>query len=50
MADNKEDNGSETRQEKRERKLKKKKEKTTQHGKSLLKVYRDAVMKRVKGK
>jgi hypothetical protein len=48
---NVESNGnSETRQERRERKLKKKQERTTQHGKSLIKIYRDAVTKRMKGK
>jgi hypothetical protein len=50
MADDKDNNQSETRQERRARKLKKKQERTKQHGKSLLKVYRDSVMKRVKGK
>jgi hypothetical protein len=41
---------SETRQERRERKLKKKQERIAQHGKSLVKIYRDAVLKRAKGK
>jgi hypothetical protein len=41
---------SETRQERREKKLKKKRERVRQHGKNLAKVYRDAIMKRLKGK
>ncbi|MBN1644373.1 MAG: hypothetical protein JW856_06115 [Dehalococcoidales bacterium] len=41
-------NPSETRQERRERKLKKKQERTVQHGKSLIKIYQDAVLKRLK--
>jgi len=40
----------ETRQEKRERKIRKKREKMPQHGKTLAKIYRDAVTKRAKGK
>jgi hypothetical protein len=40
---------SETRQERREKKLKKKRERVRQHGKNLAKVYRDAIMKRLKG-
>jgi len=40
----------ETRQERRERRLKKQREKTPQHGKSLAKVYMDAVLKRLKGR
>ena len=50
MPDTESNNHPETRQERRERKLKKKQERTTQHGKSLVKIYRDAVMKRLKGK
>ncbi len=50
MPDADSDNHSETRQERRERKLKKKKERTAQHGKGLVKIYRDAVLKRLKGK
>jgi hypothetical protein len=38
-----------TRQERRAQKLKKKRERIPQHGKSLLKTYRDAIMKRLKG-
>ncbi len=40
----------ETRQAHREAKLKKKRERLTKHGKSLAQMYRDAVMKRLKGK
>jgi excinuclease ABC subunit B len=40
----------ETRPERRERKLKKKRESIPQHGKSLAKIYRDTVLKRVKRK
>ena len=39
-----------TRQEKREARLRKKKEKMPQHGKTLSKVYKDAVEKRTKEK
>jgi len=38
----------ETRQERREKRLKKKREQIKQHGKSLAKVYRNAVLKREK--
>jgi hypothetical protein len=38
----------ETRQERREKKLKKKRERMSQHGKNLAKVYMDAVMKRLR--
>jgi hypothetical protein len=40
----------ETRQERREEKLRKKREKIPQHGKSLGQIYKDAVMKKAKGK
>jgi hypothetical protein len=40
----------ETRQERRERKLRKKKARIAQSGKGLVKIYRDAVLKRMKGK
>ena len=40
----------ETRQERREKKLKKKREKIPQHGRSLAKIYRDAILKRLRGK
>ena len=41
-------NGAETRQERRERKLKKKRERMPKHGKNLAKVYMDAIMKRLR--
>lgn len=40
----------ETRQERRERRLQKKRERMPKHGKSLARVYRDAVLKRLRGK
>ena len=40
----------ETRQERREKKLRKKKERIAQSGKSLVKIYTDAVLKRAKKK
>jgi len=40
----------ETKQERREKKLKKKQEKLPQHGRSLAKIYKDAIMKRLRGK
>ena len=40
----------ETRQERREKKLKKKRERMPQHGRSLAKIYMDAVLKRLKRK
>ncbi len=40
----------ETRQERREKKLKKKQERIPQHGKSLAKIYMDAILKRLRGK
>jgi len=42
------ENKIETRQERREKKLKKKRERVRQHGKNLAKVYRDAILKRLK--
>lgn len=39
-----------TKQERREKKLKKKRERMPQHGRTLGKVYRDAVMKRLRKK
>jgi len=39
---------NETRQERREKKLEKKRERMPQHGKSLAKIYRDAILKRLK--
>ncbi|MFC1870250.1 hypothetical protein ACFLYE_03160 [Chloroflexota bacterium] len=40
----------ESRQERREKKLRKKRERIPQHGKSLAKIYMDAIMKRLRGK
>ncbi|HEY51793.1 MAG TPA: hypothetical protein G4O20_08330 [Dehalococcoidia bacterium] len=40
----------ETRQERREEKLRKKREQMKKHGKSLARVYMDAILKRLKGK
>jgi len=41
---------SETRQERREKRAEKEKERMLKHGKSLAKAYRNAVLKRAKGK
>jgi len=41
--------GIETRQERRERKLLKKKERMQMHGKGIIRVYKDAILKRFKG-
>ncbi len=38
----------EIRQERREKKLKKKRERVPQHGKGLARIYRDAILKRLK--
>jgi hypothetical protein len=38
----------ETKQERREKKQQKKREKIAQHGRSLVRVYKDAVLKRAK--
>jgi hypothetical protein len=38
----------ETRQERREKKLKKKRERMAKHGKSLARIYMDAIIKRLK--
>jgi hypothetical protein len=43
-------NQEETRQERREKRLRKKRERMPKHGKSLARVYRDAVLKRLRGK
>ncbi len=40
----------ETRQERRARKLRKKRERIAKHGKSLARVYMDAIRKRLRGK
>jgi len=39
-----------TRQERREDRRRKKREKMPKHGKSLARVYRDAILKRLRGK
>ena len=41
-------NDAETRQERREKKLKKKRERMLQHGRSLVKIYKEAILKRLK--
>lgn len=41
---------TETRQARREKKLKKKREQIPQHGKSLTKIYGNAILKRLKGR
>ena len=40
----------ETRQERREKRLKKNRERMLQHGRSLVRIYRDAILKRLRGK
>jgi len=40
----------ETRQERREKKLQKKRERIPKHGRSLAKIYMDAILKRLRGK
>jgi len=40
----------ETKQERREKRLRKKRERIPQHGKSLARVYKDAILKRLRGK
>jgi len=40
----------ETKQERREKKLKKKQERIPKHGRSLARIYRDAILKRLKRK
>jgi hypothetical protein len=42
------DNEAETKQERREKKLKKKRERMPKHGKSLARVYMDAILKRLR--
>jgi hypothetical protein len=44
------DNQKETRQERREKKLRKKRERIQKHGKNLATVYKDAILKRLRGK
>jgi hypothetical protein len=48
MSNNNED--IETRQERREKRTEKKKESMLKHGKNLAKVYKDAILKRLRGK
>jgi len=43
-------NNIETRQERRERRLKKKQERMPQHGRSLARIYMEAIIKRLKGR
>jgi hypothetical protein len=43
------DNGAETRQERREKKLQKKRQRMAKHGKSLARIYMDAIIKRLRG-
>lgn len=43
-------NQEQTRQERREKRRRKKRERMPKHGKSLARVYRDAVLKRLRGK
>ncbi len=50
MSDIKDENISETRQERRQKKLEKKRERIHKHGKGLVKTYRDAILKRLRGK
>jgi len=42
------DNEAENKQDRREKKLKKKRERMAKHGKSLARVYMDAILKRLK--
>ena len=44
------DDEVETRQERREKKLQRKRERIAKHGKSLARIYMDAIMKRLKRK
>ena len=41
------DNSEQTRQERRERRLKKKQERIPQHGRSLARLYKEAIFKRI---
>ncbi len=50
MSDNKDENSIETRQQRRQKKLEKKRERIRKHGKSLAQTYRDAILKRLRGK
>ena len=42
------DDKIETKQERRERKLRRKQEKVLQHGRNLARIYKDAILKRLK--
>ncbi|MFC1937170.1 hypothetical protein ACFLWY_01270 [Chloroflexota bacterium] len=44
------DNQVETRQQRREERLKKKREQMSKHGRNLAKIYRDAILKRLRFK
>ena len=50
MNDKLPDNDVDTRQERRERRRKKKQERMPQHGRSLARIYMDAILKRLRGK
>jgi hypothetical protein len=43
------DNQDETRQERREKKLRKRKERIRKHSKNLAAIYRDAILKKLRG-
>ena len=45
-----ENNHGETKQERREKKRRKKKEQVRKHSKSLASIYKDAILKRLRGK
>ncbi|MFC1958526.1 hypothetical protein ACFLV6_01205 [Chloroflexota bacterium] len=42
-------NHAETRQERREKKLKKKRERMAKHGRSLVTIYKEAILKKLRG-
>ncbi|MCD6453406.1 MAG: hypothetical protein J7K77_03875 [Dehalococcoidales bacterium] len=44
------DEDEETRQEHREKRLKKKRERMPQHGRGLARIYKDAILKRLRGR
>ena len=43
-------NSTESKQDRREKKLRKKRERMPKHGRSLASVYRDAILKRLRGR
>jgi len=47
---NNEHTDEETRQERREKRLKKRRERISQHGRNLARIYKDAILKRLKRK